>query len=366
MSVARVPRPAAGCTSRGAGSRPRRLGASGSGASSTSSVETLPGVRPSVESQIRESLGHCLDRSTLPWGTRVQGKVRDTYALADKLVIVTTDRQSAFDRYLASVPFKGQVLNQTSAWWMAQTSHIVPNALEAIPHPNAAVMTKCTVFPVEFVVRGFLTGSTDTSLWTHYAAGERHYCGETFPDGLRKNARLPRNVLTPTTKAVEHDEPVSPRAIVERGLMSGEDLERVQAAALALFEYGQKVALKRGLLLVDTKYEFGKNERGEIMLVDEIHTPDSSRYWMADTYEARHAQGLEPQNIDKEFLRLWFRANCDPYHDKVLPAAPDDLVVELARRYVLLHDLITDTEFVPLPNPQASLEQEVGKALNLV
>lgn len=275
--------------------------------------------------------------------------MRDTYDLGDRLVIVTTDRQSAFDRLLASVPFKGQVLNQTSAWWMQRTQHIVPNALLATPDPNACVMRKCAVFPVEFVCRGFMTGSTDTSLWTHYAAGERSYCGNDFPDGMRKNDRLAANVITPTTKAESHDAPITPAEIVAQGLMSAAHWEAASAAALALFAFGQEEAARRGLLLVDTKYEFGLDPEGRIVLVDEIHTPDSSRYWVAGTYAARHAAGQEPQNIDKEFLRLWFRANCDPYNDAVLPAAPAELVEELSRRYVLLYETITGEAFVPAP-----------------
>lgn len=264
-------------------------------------------------------------------------------------MIVTTDRQSAFDRLLASVPYKGQVLNQVSAWWMAHTTHITPNALLSTPDPNVSIMKKCTVFPVEFVCRGFMTGSTDTSLWTHYKAGAREYCGNAFPDGLKKNDRLAANVITPTTKAETHDVPIAPADIVAQGLMSQADWDAVSAAALGLFAFGQQEAAKRGLILVDTKYEFGKDAEGNIVLIDEIHTPDSSRYWLADTYEARHAAGQEPQNIDKEFLRLWFRANCDPYADEILPAAPKELVMELSRRYVLLYEMITGERFVPAP-----------------
>lgn len=293
--------------------------------------------------------------------------MRDTYDLGDKLVIVTTDRQSAFDRHLASVPFKGQVLNETSAWWMSATRQVVKNALLATPDPNACIMKKCKVFPVEFVVRGFMTGSTETSLWTHYNAGARRYCGNIFPDGMRKNDRLAANVLTPTTKAEEHDEPIAPEDIITRGLMTQEDWNTASAAALALFAFGQAEAAKRGLLLVDTKYEFGKDDAGNVLLVDEIHTPDSSRYWLADTYEARHVRGQEPQNIDKEFLRLWFRANCDPYKDDILPPAPPQLVKELSRRYIKLYEMITGREFEPAPldpPPAERMRVNVIDALN--
>jgi phosphoribosylaminoimidazole-succinocarboxamide synthase len=274
-----------------------------------------------------------------------RGKVRDTYLLPDVAVLVATDRLSAFDRPLASIPFKGAVLNQTSAWWMANTDDIVPNALLAVPDACATVMTRCAVFPVEFVVRGYLTGSTSTSLWTHYSAGEREYCGNAFPDGLVKNARLPTNVVTPTTKADDHDEPISPADIVARGLMTQAQWDDVAAAALKLFARGQAVAASRGLILVDTKYEFGVDATGRILLIDEVHTPDSSRYWLADSYDERSAAGLEPQSIDKEFIRLWFKDRCDPYNDAVLPDAPPDLVAELARRYVLLYEKITGLPF---------------------
>lgn len=294
---------------------------------------------------IHQAYTNCLTATDLPLPNRREGKVRDTYDLGDKVVIVTTDRQSAFDRLLASVPFKGQVLNQTAAWWFAHTEHIVPNALLSTPDPNVSVMTKCTVFPIEFVCRGYLTGTTDTSLWTHYRAGVRQYCGNHFPEGMRKNVRLAANVITPTTKAADHDVPISPAEIVAQGLMSQEDWDTVSAAALRLFSFGQAEAAKRGLLLVDTKYEFGKDADGNIRIIDEMHTPDSSRYWIASTYHERHEAELEPENIDKEFLRLWFRQVCDPYKDEVLPEAPAELVCELSKRYVHLYERITGQLF---------------------
>lgn len=228
-------------------------------------------------------------------------------------------------------------------------------------------MRKCEVFPVEFVVRGFMTGSTETSLWTHYSAGEREYCGVSFPDGMAKNARLAVNVITPTTKAETHDEPIAPADIVGRGLMTAADWEAASAAALALFAFGQAEAARRGLLLVDTKYEFGRDPAtGAVTLVDEIHTPDSSRYWLAASYAARHAAGAEPESVDKEFLRLWFRAHCDPYGDAELPAAPKELVAELARRYILLYETITGEAFAPpegAPPPGERIRAAVLAAL---
>lgn len=328
-------------------------------------MERIAEMRPEVEEAVLAAVGNCLTETDLSVGKRTVGKVRDTYDLGDKLLIVTTDRQSAFDRLLASVPYKGQVLNETSAWWMQQTQHIVPNALVSTPDPNATLMRKCRVFPVEFVVRGYLTGSTETSLWTHYKDGEREYCGNCFPDGMSKNDRLAGNVLTPTTKAADHDVPISPQDILSRGLMTQQEWDEVSTAALHLFSFGQEIAQTRGLLLVDTKYEFGVSADGTIMLVDEIHTPDSSRYWIAKSYEERHARGEEPQNIDKEFLRLWFRSHCDPYNDKVLPEAPIELVAELSRRYIMLYEKITQQPFSPASphqDPRERIQQNLSKA----
>ena len=201
------------------------------------------------------------------------------------------------------------------------------------------------VFPIEFVVRGFITGSTSTSLWTVYNNGSRNYCGNKLSEGLVKNQRLEKPMLTPTTKEKEHDRPITPEEIVSEGWMTQNDWDDASNIALRLFEFGQKKASENGLILVDTKYEMGKDKDGNIILVDEIHTPDSSRYWLADSYEERFNRGQEPQNIDKEFLRLWFVDNCDPYNDKELPSAPDDLVIELSQRYLMLYEMITGNKF---------------------
>jgi phosphoribosylaminoimidazole-succinocarboxamide synthase len=278
------------------------------------------------------------------------GKVRDQYDFTgpkgEKLVaLVTTDRQSAFDRILAAIPFKGAVLNLTSAWWFKNTESIIPNHVHAVPHPNVTIAKRCEPFPVEFVVRGYITGSTDTSLWKNYNAGVRNYCGITFPDGLTKNQKLAKNVLTPTTKDVAGDRPIAPADVVKEGLMSQADWDICAEAALKLFEYGQGVAAEHGLILVDTKYEFGRDENGVIRIIDEVHTPDSSRFWLSTSYALRLAEGKEPENVDKEFLRLWFRDNCDPYKDATLPEAPADLVDELSRRYIMLNELITGENF---------------------
>ncbi|KAK2659859.1 hypothetical protein Ddye_006392 [Dipteronia dyeriana] len=303
-----------------------------------------------VSGNIKSSISDCLSETNLhltvpALKSKIRGKVRDIYDAGDYLVLVTTDRQSAFDRILASIPFKGQVLNETSLWWFDQTRHITSNAVVSAPDKNVTIAKKCSVFPVEFVVRGFVTGSTDTSLWTVYKNGSRNYCGNTLPDGLVKNQKLHANILTPTTKAEDHDVPVTPDEIIKLGLMTEAELDEASRKALSLFEYGQRVALEHGLILVDTKYEFGKGSDGQILLIDEVHTPDSSRYWIAHSYEERFQNGLEPENVDKEFLRLWFRDHCNPYKDEVLPDAPEELICELSWRYIFLYETITKSRF---------------------
>nr|XP_043636276.1 phosphoribosylaminoimidazole-succinocarboxamide synthase, chloroplastic [Erigeron canadensis] len=306
--------------------------------------------RNEVINAAKNSISNCLSETnlhlTIPsLKSKTRGKVRDIYDGGDYLVLVTTDRQSAFDRVLASIPFKGQVLNDTSVWWFNQTQHIAPNAIIAVPDKNVTIAKKCSVFPVEFVVRGYVTGSTDTSLWTVYKNGVRNYCGNALPEGMVKNEKLHANIITPTTKAADHDVPITPNEIVQQGLMSQADYDEASRKALSLFEYGQHVALQHGLILVDTKYEFGKGADGSVLLIDEVHTPDSSRYWLAHSYESRFQNGLEPENVDKEFLRLWFKNHCNPYEDKVLPDAPEELVTELAWRYIFLYETITKSKF---------------------
>ncbi|XP_042028585.1 phosphoribosylaminoimidazole-succinocarboxamide synthase, chloroplastic-like isoform X2 [Salvia splendens] len=286
-------------------------------------------------------------------------EVRDIYDGGDYLVLVTTDRQSAFDRVLASIPFKGQVLNETSLWWFNQTQHVIPNAVVSSPDRNVMIAKKCSVFPVEYVVRGYVTGSTDTSLWTVYQKGLRNYCGNALPDGMVKNQKLAANILTPTTKAADHDVPITPEEIIRSGLISESDYTEASKAALRLFEYGQRIAWEHGLILVDTKYEFGKGSDGAVLLIDEVHTPDSSRYWIADSYEDRFQNGLEPENIDKEFLRLWFKDNCNPYEDEVLPEAPTELVSELSWRYIHLYETITKSKF-ELPSTKEPIHDRIS------
>ncbi|KAM7518528.1 hypothetical protein LguiB_017490 [Lonicera macranthoides] len=325
--------------------------------------------RDQVMIALKDSLSNCLSETNLHLTvpglkSKTRGKVRDIYDGGDYLVLVTTDRQSAFDRILASIPFKGQVLNETSLWWFDRTKHITQNAVVSAPDKNVTIAKKCSVFPVEFVVRGYVTGSTDTSLWTVYKNGVRNYCGNILPDGLVKNQKLSANILTPTTKAADHDVPVTPEEIVKSGLMSQVDYDEVSRKALSLFEYGRRVALEHGLILVDTKYEFGKGRDGSVLLIDEVHTPDSSRYWMAHSYEECIENGLEPENVDKEFLRLWFKDHCNPYEDEVLPDAPEELVSELAWRYIFLFETITKSKFT-IPDTKEPIHDRISRNVSL-
>ncbi|MHB1946640.1 MAG: phosphoribosylaminoimidazolesuccinocarboxamide synthase [Gammaproteobacteria bacterium] len=310
--------------------------------------------------KIRAALPFCLTTTNFAIGKKYQGKVRDTYDLGDKLVLITTDRQSAFDRVLASVPYKGQVLNLTSAWWFEKTEHIVPNHVIVVPDPNVTIAKKCTVFPIEFVMRGYITGTTSTSLWTQYKNGVRDYCGNALPEGLRKNQKLEKPLLTPTTKEESHDRPISPAEIVAEGWMTKEDWEAASAIAMRLYQFGVETTAKQGLILVDTKYELGKDADGNIVLIDEIHTPDSSRYLLSNSYAERIQNNLEPENIDKEFLRLWFADNCDPYKDKELPQAPEELIVTLSGRYIQLYEMITGNRF-HFPDKLMAVEERIKR-----
>ena len=312
--------------------------------------------------RISVELDNTLTETALGSLNKKTGKVRDQYDLGKYLALITTDRQSAFDRVLASIPFKGQVLNMASAWWFDKTKHIIDNHVINMADPNVIIAKKCKVFPIEFVVRGFITGSTSTSLWTVYNKGDREYCGNILPEGLEKNQRLESNMLTPTTKEEHHDRPIAPSEIVSENWMTQDDWDYCSQKALELFEFGQNKAKENGMILVDTKYEMGKDEDGNILLIDEIHTPDSSRYWIADTYEDRMKDGEEPQNIDKEFLRLWFVDNCDPYKDKDLPPAPEELIVELSSRYIYLYETITGGVF-PFPDKEKAIQKRINENL---
>ncbi len=280
-------------------------------------------------------------------GERRSGKVRDVYVQPDRLILVATDRYSAFDRNLCLIPFKGNVLTQVSTFWFEKTVDIVKNHVIAIPDSNVMVTERCEVIPIELVPRAYITGVTGTSIWTLYQKGERRFGDLTLPEGMKKNQKLPHAILTPATKSDTHDRPITRDEIINEGLVKKEIWEQIEDLAMRLFARGEELAKQRGLILVDTKYEFGISPKGEVMLIDEIHTPDSSRYWQQASYEARIAKGEEPENFDKEFLRLWFKEHCDPYKDAVLPEAPREMVVELASRYVKIFEQITGRTFAP-------------------
>ena len=276
-----------------------------------------------------------------------QGKVRESYALPDgRRVMVATDRQSAFDQVLASVPYKGQVLNQTARFWFDQTLDICPNHVIDYPDPNVIIAKGLSMMPVEMVVRDYITGSTETSIWPMYDRGERTLYGIEFPEGLKKNQKLPETILTPTTKAAQgdHDAPITPEEIVSQGLLSQEQWDKLAEISLAIFARGREVSAENGLILVDTKYEFGLDNDGNITLADEVHTPDSSRYWLASSYGDRLADGKEPESLDKEFLRLRIAGQCDPYKDPI-PEIPEKTILEFSDKYIALYEQVTGLKF---------------------
>lgn len=289
-----------------------------------------------------------LDDATIPeLPNHYRGKVRDNYDLPDGTrLIIATDRLSAFDRAIAAIPFKGQVLTQIARFWFDRTADICPNHVIDYPDPNVLLCRRLDILPVEMVVRDYLAGTTATSVWSMYQAGRREIYGRHFPDGLRENEKLPQTILTPTTKARdgEHDEPVTSAEILDRGVLSPGQWQEVSAKALALFARGRAVAAERGLILADTKYEFGLDRDGQILLADEIHTPDSSRYWFAESYPGRFASGEMPDSFDKDFLRRWVAARCDPYRDPI-PPIPRDIIAEAARIYVSVFETITGESF---------------------
>jgi phosphoribosylaminoimidazole-succinocarboxamide synthase len=283
------------------------------------------------------------------------GKVRDCYDLppdADhpegRRILISSDRISAFDRILAAIPFKGQVLTQVARFWFDHTADICPNHVLSYPDPNVVIGKRLTILPVEVVVRGYLAGTTSTSVLTQYRAGVRQMYGHTLPDGMRDNQALPAAIITPTSKAFDggHDEPLTADEIVSQGLLTAAQWDEVSAKALALFARGQKMAAERGLILVDTKYEFGTDAAGNILIADEIHTPDSSRYWIASGYEAAFAARTRPPSFDKDVIRSWVAARCDPYKDAI-PEIPADMIEATSRVYIDAFEAITGQVFVP-------------------
>ncbi|MEZ2405582.1 phosphoribosylaminoimidazolesuccinocarboxamide synthase [Bosea sp. RCC_152_1] len=295
-----------------------------------------------------------------------RGKVRENYDLPDgRRILISTDRLSAFDRAIASIPLKGQVLTQTARYWFEKTADICPNHVLEYPDPNVVVGRRLDILPVEMVVRGYLAGTTGTSILTMYKQGRREMYGMTLPDGLRDNEALPEPIITPTSKAFDggHDEPLSAGQIVGSGLLTQKQWETVSGYALALFARGQKLASERGLILADTKYEFGTDADGNILLADEIHTPDSSRYWFAESYPERFASGGKPESFDKDFVRNWVVARCDPYKEE-LPPIPQELIDQTSAVYVRAYETITGQAFAYPPageNPQERIKRNLAR-----
>jgi phosphoribosylaminoimidazole-succinocarboxamide synthase len=296
-------------------------------------------------------------------GLKYEGKVRDNYTTADgRRFIVVTDRISAFDRVLGTLPLKGQVLNRLAAFWFEKTRDIAQNHMISMPDPNVLEAHECEPLPVEMIMRAYVTGVTSTSIWTHYARGERVFCGHSLPDGMRKNQALPEPILTPSTKAPkgDHDVSASREEILAMGRLSARDFDEAAEMVKALFAYGQRFCAERGLILVDTKYELGKDRRGRIVVIDEIHTPDSSRFWFASSYPQRFAEGQDPESFDKEYVRRYL-AGVGFRGDGPVPPVPDDIRIEAARRYVNAFETITGTEFIPdLDPPHERIARRLG------
>lgn len=296
-------------------------------------------------------------------GVKYDGKVRDCYTTDDgRRIIIVTDRISAFDRVLGTLPIKGQLLNHVASWWFEQTKDIVPNHVIETPDPNVMIAKECTPLPVEMVMRSYLTGTTSTSIWIHYKNGSREFCGHKLPEGLRQHEALPEPILTPSTKAAhgDHDVSASRSEILAMTGMSAKDFDRAAELSHILFEHGQMVAAQRGLILVDTKYEFGKTKDGEIVVMDEIHTPDSSRYWFTATYDERFEAGENPESFDKEYLRR-FLAQAGFTGDGPIPEIPDEVRVEASARYRTAVETLTGKKFTPnLEDPIPRIRKNLG------
>jgi phosphoribosylaminoimidazole-succinocarboxamide synthase len=304
--------------------------------------------------RIAEQLDYTLDVTEYnDLGERYQGKVRDTYRLDDRLLLITSDRISAFDHVLAqTIPFKGQVLNQTAAHFFERTEDVVPNHVIDVPDPNVTVAQACTPVSIEFVVRGYLAGHA----WREYEAGARTLCGQVLPDGLREGEALPEPIVTPTTKAESgHDQDVTPEEAVASADVTADEYAQLQDWSLALFERGTEMAAEQGLILVDTKYEFGRTADGEFMLIDEVHTPDSSRYYYQDGYEERLEAGTSQEQLSKEFVREWLMDHdFQGQEGEEMPDLPDEFRVTVAERYIELYETVTGGSFEPAPptNPR--------------
>jgi phosphoribosylaminoimidazole-succinocarboxamide synthase len=302
-----------------------------------------------TQNDTQNIIDNCLENATFTELPGHQpGKVRESYNLPDgRRVMIATDRQSAFDKVLTAVPFKGQVLNQTAMFWFDKTKDICPSHVIEAPDPNIVIARRLDMLKIEMIVRDYMTGSTETSIWPMYERGERVLYGHKFPEGLIKNKKLPGTILTPTTKASmgEHDAPITAEEIVEQGLLSQKQWDKLAELSLAIFARGREISEKNGLILVDTKYEFGLDPDGQITIADEIHTPDSSRFWIKDSYDERLKAGKEPDSLDKEFLRLWIKERCDPYNETI-PDIPAETLIEFSNKYIKLYEQVTGEKFV--------------------
>lgn len=299
---------------------------------------------------INDQLEHTLVGTDLPdLGKRSLGKVRDSYVDGGSRALVVSDRLSAFDTVVGTIPFKGQVHNQLTQYWFEESADIAPNHLVSVPDPSCMIVRECRPLAAEFVMRAYLTGVTSTSIWGAYESGAREFCGHQLPDGMRKNEKLPEALFTPSSRAAgsERAVPVAPAQLVTQGLCTEEQLAQAADMVAALFAFGQERAAERGLILVDSTYELGVAASGELIVIDEIHTPDSSRFWYADSYEARFASGEEPESLDREFVRRWLIEGAGFDGRGEPPDLPDDIRVEAARRYIATYELITGRQFVP-------------------
>lgn len=305
---------------------------------------------PITPDQIRPFLNTTLDTTDFEGlGEKYAGKVRDVYSQGNRSILIATDRQSAFDLAWCTIPLKGQTLNQISAWWFEQVKDLMPNHVIEVPDPNAMVVKRLEMLKVEIVVRSYLTGSTGTSAWVNYNNGVRNFCGNQLPEGMKKNEKFASPIITPTTKS-ENDELIDPKGIIDQGLATEAQWAEITDRALAVFKRGQEIAAKRGLILVDTKYEMGLDQNGVITIADEVHTPDSSRYWVAASYDERMSKGMEPESLDKEFFRLWLRDQGFDY-GKPKPEITDDVRIMLAMKYIELYEKITGKNFVIPEDP---------------
>jgi len=314
--------------------------------------------------RIRQALDTPLTGTSLDQlGVKYEGKVRDNYTTNDgRRFIVTTDRISAFDRVLGTLPLKGQILQQMTSFWFDKTEELVPNHVIAVRDPNVMEVKECTPLGAEMVVRAYITGVTSTSIWTHYSQGKRVFCGHQLPEGLKKDQRLDKPILTPSSKAKkgDHDVSMSRQELIDNGYITAEDFDVTAELAMKLFAFGQEHCAKQGLILVDTKYEFGKDADGNICVIDEIHTPDSSRYWFTESYAERFDKGLAPESFDKEYVRRWL-AEQGFRGDGEIPEIPADVKVEAVRRYIAACEQISGSPFeLNLEEPQARMRKALG------